>query len=91
MIASDLLSEYAANPVLICTTCQRLISPQNISQAHVYRLGVYEPVTVDGQRAAVRIGTCSRALCRGCAGRIERGYQHRAERRRAIGERIMVA
>ena len=73
---------------MICNVCGRQITPATISPEHVYRLPVYDLVTLpDGTRAAVRIATCRRAVCADCVSHIHRVADRRRGwlRNRAAG------
>jgi len=69
--------------MLNCTTCGHLILHRPGYRAV---LGVYQEV---GARQVIRVGDTDRALCPACAERIQRGYEARIARRRAIGQRMI--
>ncbi len=60
-----------------CNCCNRVITPDNISLAHVYTFGLFAEI---GPRQVVKYATQRRAVCRNCVAAIEAAHQ----RRRAI-------
>ena len=74
--------------MLTCNCCGVRITPRNVDRDHLYKLGLFEEVSRDGQRAALRIGWAERAVCRDCTRRIERAQQRR-RRQRLILARVV--
>ena len=67
---------------LRCNCCGRRITGATYDAGHTYRLPVYELVTWQGQRAALRIGWRRAAVCGPCVYRIHAAAARRAAERR---------